>query len=106
MAEQCQEVYTRPAELRVPGSQNVQCTYLAGHQARHSFESLKTQDECDLERKQALVDPAGADLPTDVETLLANITDGRADPYLEAILAVTHNRKRALRGVPGFRRER
>ena len=37
---------------------------------------------------------------------LENITDGRADPYLEAILAVTHNRKRALRNVPGFRRER
>lgn len=42
------------------------------------------------------------DTPSDVRAILDAITAGNADPYLEAILAVTHNRKRALRGVRGF----
>jgi hypothetical protein len=98
--EVCPEVYTRPDLMKV------RCTYIRGHAAEHSFRTLQVQDRCDAERERALAEPDG-DLPADVEAILENITEGRADPYLEAILAVTHNRKKALRNVPGFvRRER
>lgn len=98
MTEQCEATWSRP------GDGVVRCTYIKGHQAEHSFRTLQLQDSVDRER--ASVDPALDDLPPEVVAILDNITDGHADPYLEAILAVTHNRKRALRNVPGFRRER
>lgn len=44
------------------------------------------------------------DLPNDVRTLLNNIAKGNVDPYIEAILNELHNRKRTLRGTPGFTR--
>lgn len=44
------------------------------------------------------------DLPGDVRALLNNIAKGNVDPYIEAILNELHNRKRALRGTPGFTR--
>lgn len=99
MTNQCDVTYTRPR------GGTVRCTYIEGHESNHSFRTLELQDVCDQERERALTEPEG-DLPADVEAILENITEGRADPYLEAILAVTHNRKKALRSVPGFRRRR
>lgn len=101
--EMCRETYRRPAEV-THGKRTVECTFIEGHPARHSWESLKIQDACDLEAQRASTDPALDDLPPEVVAILDNITEGHADPYLEAILAVTHNRKRALRNVPGFAR--
>lgn len=96
-----------PATYERPNLMKVRCTYIEGHESEHSFRTLQLQDTCDQERERALTDPgAEDDLPSDVAAILENITDGRADPYLEAILAVTHNRKKALRNVPGFRRQR
>lgn len=78
-----------------------ECTFRAGHDSVHSWKWLKDEIErLDAQR------PVGGDdtTPSDVQALLDAITAGNADPYLEAILAVTHNRKRALRGVRGFGR--
>lgn len=97
MTDQCDATYTRPKDG------TVRCTYISGHTAEHSWRVLKLED--DIARERALTDPALDDLPPEVVAILENITDGAADPYLEAILAVTHNRKRALRSVPGFRRQ-
>jgi hypothetical protein len=36
----------------------------------------------------------------DVDVFIENIAGGSCDPYLEAILAAAHGRKRALRNVP------
>lgn len=92
MAEMCSEVYDR-------FSGRVLCTYVKNHPApRHSWETLKLQDEAD----RTLHTFSLRGIPSDVEALLVNIELGRADPYLEVILAVTHTRKRALRGTPGF----
>lgn len=99
MTNQCSARYERFGNA-------VRCTYIEGHEAEHSFRTLELQDICDQERERLLADPEGDDLPADVAAILENITEGRADPYLEAILAVTHNRKRALRSVPGFMRRK
>jgi hypothetical protein len=88
----CEQPYTR-SDGRV-----ILCTFRHGHLSTaeastpHSWTWLR-----DAER--ALRQD---DTPSDVQAILDAITAGRADPYLEAILAVTHNRKRALRGVRGF----
>jgi hypothetical protein len=84
----------------------VYCTYIAGHTSKHSWETLKVQDEADAEARDQRERMRGIghddETPSDVQALLDAITNGHADPYLEAILAVTHNRKRALRGTRGF----
>lgn len=92
MAEMCGMVYYRNADT-------VPCTYVKGHPTpRHSWEALKLQDEVDRAKHTFSIQG----LPSDVEALLGNIEHGAADPYLEVILAVAHNRKRALRNTPGF----
>jgi hypothetical protein len=99
-AEMCGEVYSRPYGDRVL------CTYIKDHLKQiHSWETLRVQDDADVaEEKERAARGIGHDdeTPEDVQVLLDNITAGRADPYLEAILAVTHNRKRTLRGTRGF----
>lgn len=86
----CREAYQRP-----DGTILI-CSYLDGHpNPNHSWFAAKVQD--DYEKAEQV------DLPSDVETLVTNIQAGKADPYLEIILSVCHNRKRALRNVPGFR---
>ena len=114
VANQCQAIYTRKLSnlpLESPVSIDVQCTFIKGHPGeKHSWETLKLQDEADrevAEERQRLLRGIGGighddSTPSDVQALLDNIVSGGADPYLEAILAVTHNRKRALRGVRGF----
>ena len=91
----CGEPYTRTSG---PSGTTVYCTFRTGHlrtqeaPTPHSWTWLR-----DAEREIAR-----DDTPSDVKAILDAITAGNADPYLEAILAVTHNRKRALRGVRGF----
>lgn len=88
----CEEPYRRP------DSSVVFCSFRKGHlntaeaSTPHSWTWLRDADK----------EMARDDTPSDVQAILDAITAGNADPYLEAILAVTHNRKRALRGVRGF----
>lgn len=108
MADQCEVIYDREYE---PGMfTQVRCTFVNGHPGEyHSFRTLRLQDEIDkaeaeVQAKREAGIGCDDDTPSDVRALLANITAGKADPYLEAILAVAHNRKRALRGTRGFGR--
>lgn len=101
MARQCDAVYVRPATTGVSEGDTVQCTYVFQHPTpRHSWESLKAQDEADV--VAAMARRQVQHLPDDVKAILRAIQDGQADAYLEAILTVAHNRKRSLRGVRGF----
>lgn len=107
MAKQCEAKYLRKY-IDPDGDRavvQVRCTFIEGHSAKHSFETLRSQDEAEQEQAEA-IRGIGCDdeTPGDVKALLDAITAGNADPYLEAILAVTHNRKRALRGTRGFGR--
>lgn len=70
-----------------PGKPALACTFRAGHDGHHSWRWL--QREMEAERRA----------PSDIEVLIGNIAEGKADAYLEAILAAAHGRKRALRGV-------
>lgn len=108
MTEQCEVVYVRQLTgPYVPGEvENVRCTYIADHaKTTHSWSTLKMQDDEDQRARAAKTTSViGDDTLGDIQVLLDNITAGNADPYLEAILAITHNRKRTLRGVRGFGR--
>lgn len=82
IARLCGEEYTRP------DGTTLACHYLWGHpQEQHSWFAAMSQDQL------------GNNTAPDIETLLDGINDGYYDPYLEAILAGAHARKRALRGV-------
>lgn len=103
---QCPAVYDRvlPDDLQPT---HVRCTYIEGHQARHSFETLATQDAAARESHYAalrtqlrrrdvdITDPS-------VRRLLTEIEAGTLDEYLERILSAGHGRKLARRGVAGF----
>ncbi|MCA1481140.1 hypothetical protein, partial [Bradyrhizobium sp. NBAIM08] len=96
-ARLCSATYDRPA------GGSIFCTFIHGHhndpdRTPHSWYWVQQEDERDaaLDAEKCL---ANDDAPSDVQALLDAITAGNADPYLEAILAVTHNRKRALRGT-------
>lgn len=105
MTPRCSATYDRPAELCDADEEiRVRCTFLDGHPRRHSFFGLQMQDEVELEKMTAPEEPPpyDDDVPPDVGALLAAITAGQHDAYIEAILAVTHNRKRTLKGVRGF----
>lgn len=75
-----------------PDGKMLICTFPLGHDQEeedptpHSWLWAKREDQSD-------------DLPSDIEVLIENIAAGRADQYLEAILAAGHGRKRALRNV-------
>ena len=103
LADQCRAYYVRTA---AEGHENVRCTYVSGHQARHSWETLQAQDDQDARREAATVREAlrSADLPQAVRLVVEGLTAGRLDPYIEVILAAGHDRKRARRGVAGFPR--
>lgn len=79
----------------------LRCTYIAGHHDRetgvatpHSWDGIRCLDLAD----QTRVDYT----PQAVQAFLDSMTRGEMDAYIEAILAVAHNRKRAQRGVAGF----
>lgn len=81
-----------------PDGAVVKCTYLAGHPeqaVRCSWFGVKAQDTSDLEER---IDYT----PTAVQSMLDALVEGRLDPYIEAILAAGHTRKRMLRGDRGF----
>lgn len=94
-SKQCEATYTRVVDGEV---QHVRCTYISEHKARHSWMTLQAQDELSQNVVQI-------DRPL-MTTVLSSIHDGEYDAYLEAILAVAHERKRALRGVRTFDRLR
>lgn len=108
MANICGATYDRTTVLGndvLP--RNVICTYIEGHpRAEHSWHTLKVQDETDAIAALAGTHVVGIDLdmlPDDVSAIAKAINRGDADPYLEVLLAVAHDRKRALRNVRGFR---
>lgn len=76
-----------------PDGSVIRCTYLAGHPdptVRCSWFGAKAQDEADADR----VDYT----PQAVQQVCDALLDGSLDPYVEAILAAGHTRKRHLRG--------
>ena len=86
----CGAIYNR--QYRDGSSSPLTCQYIEGHDtARHSWSTIREQDD--------YVDTQGDDTPQEVQVFLDAINDGRADAYLEAILAAAHSRKRSLRGV-------
>ena len=94
---------------RYPTGSIITCQYPADHVPDHIHSWTQLRDQEDRQREADAKEAAqgiGCDdaTPDDVKALLDAITAGNADPYLEAILAVTHNRKRTLRGTRGFRR--
>lgn len=101
MTPQCRATYSRAEEGM---ERHIRCTYIDGHVARHSWETLKMQDDVDREVEQISVaqELACDVLPPTLQKVLRAVEDGAYDDYLELILAVGHNRKRALRHVRGF----
>lgn len=108
--QMCTAKYTRPLELFpadglvVP----IPCTFIEGHGANHSFFALEHEDAIALEelraRKRQEKEELAHQLPYEVQQILNGFDDGQLDPYIEIILARGHDRKRFLRGVPGFGR--
>lgn len=89
----CGVTYTRP------NGNDLICTFVRGHiQSDHSWLAIRCADIADAEK----IDYT----PQAVQAFLDSMTRGDMDAYLEAILAVAHNRKRAIRGTPGFRSPR
>jgi len=78
-----------------PDGSVIRCTYLAGHPdptVRCSWFGAKAQDQADEEN-------SGVDYtPTVVQAMLDAMMAGDLDPYIEALLAAGHTRKRQLRG--------
>jgi hypothetical protein len=95
---QCPAVYDRilPDDL---APTHVRCTYIEGHEARHSYETLKVID--DVERAESRPPPA-ASVPVGVALIAAKIHRGELDEHLEFLLSAGHSRKLARRGVAGF----
>ena len=100
--EMCGETYTRPPKLfpsdgLVP---RIPCTFIENHGANHSWFALKISDDVALERLREVQ----VTLPASVQKLVDAIDRGDHDTYIEILLQRLHDRKRALRGVPGFSR--
>lgn len=100
MIELCNVQYRRPVRL-YPSAQVLFCQYIAGHpNTRHSFHAVETSDASDLQ--DLIVQHANVrddSAPAGVQAFLDSINRGDMDAYLEALLAASHSRKRALRGV-------
>jgi len=78
-----------------PDGSVVRCTYIAGHpdvMERCSWFGVKAQDEADSESGNHDYTPQV------IQALLDAMLAGDLDPYIEAVLAAGHTRKRALRG--------
>ena len=89
----CGVTYTRP------NGNDLACTFVRGHttgaQPDHSWFGIRCLDIAEAEK----VDYT----PQAVQAFLDSMARGEMDNYIEAILAVGHNRKRAKRGTAGFR---
>lgn len=96
------------------------CQYKANHLGNCSWQEIRNaDDELLVRRSQAVIEDAeqsrrvvvivdeegGTSITGSavVDALVLQIKDGEFDPYLEIMLNAAHNRKRALRGVRGFR---
>ncbi len=95
------------AEYRRPNGSLMTCQYLPSHPVEHhSWWTCQVADaaeaEAEAQRREAatVLDTT----PVGVQALLDALTAGKYDRWLEALLAVAHGRKRALRGTPGFAR--
>lgn len=95
----CGEPYDRS-----PEDSPLKCQYIKDHPSEnHSWFAVKMSDDhwraqqrlSTLTRMQAPID----DLPMDIQKILDFVNEGLYDPYLEALLAAGHSRKRRLRGV-------
>lgn len=87
-AKQCPVLYEREVGPRLV----VRCTFIEDHAGDHSWWRLKHADVTEAGER-------GDPTPVSVKALLDAITEGQADPYLEAILSAAHSRKRRLRGT-------
>lgn len=96
MTTTCEARYERP-----DGSL-LYCQYLVQHPGnRHSWETIKEADKAEmLEVDKQIVRAQQGD--GSVQEFLLLIASGKVDTFLEAILAVTHNRKRTIRNLRGF----
>lgn len=98
-AAMCPLIYDRilPDSLE---PEHVRCTYIEGHNARCSWETLKVIDDAAREH----VEEQRGDAPVELSRMLQLIEQGKYDRYLELILAVGHDRKRTRRKTFGFPR--
>jgi hypothetical protein len=93
----------QPYERKWPGEDGIAdlipCTYIEGHakaevpgSERHSWETLRVQDEYDREAAKTDYTPVA------IQNVIDGLLEGELDVYLEAILAAGHARKRMRRG--------
>lgn len=68
----------------------IRCTFLKDHNGPCSWQAVADLDQPASKTAQEALD------------LASFIVRGDYDPYLELLLNAAHNRKRALRGAPGF----
>jgi hypothetical protein len=94
----CCEKYRRQVPW-VGTSVTFPCQLPQGHDGQHSWEPLR---ESDLAAQRQPEPKALLASGVEISVLLSGINDGDFDPYLENILAVAHERKRALRGRRTF----
>lgn len=98
----CMSQYVR----RVPWVEAVitfTCQYPQAHDGSlHSWSVLKERDDAVIAEMNRVQEdtPIPGEIP--VDSLLAAIIEGLWDDYLEQILAVAHERKRARRGKRSF----
>jgi hypothetical protein len=89
-ARVCRALYVRPDNMAL------YCTFPLNHGvSEHSWAGIRCADTEKVDYT-----------PQAVQAYLDSMTRGDMDAYLEAILAVAHSRKRAIRGTPGFRQNR
>lgn len=99
MADMCGAAYRRDEVIDFGGARLVLCSYVKDHVGSHSWSALKMKDEEDI---AAAVKDEDDETPFVIQDILDGLQKGIFDPYIEAILAAGHSRKRALRGVRGF----
>lgn len=84
------------ALYRRTNGDELRCTFPARHGvSEHSWAGIRCADIEDAEKTDYT--------PQAVQAFLDSMARGEMDDYIEAILAVGHNRKRAKRGVAGFK---
>jgi hypothetical protein len=86
----CMERYERSVPW-VEHTVSFACQLPRGHEGDHSWEPLR---QSDLRASQPEPEPVSG---VEISALLVDIDSGEYDPYLENILTVAHERKRALR---------
>lgn len=127
----CTQKYDRMKRLKAAPFQPLFCTNPCAPGSEtcigpHSWQNIYDSDsqaldavidrmrEHVVEQERTVIDPVGIQalqdnanaahgvLALEAEQVCTGLDEGRYDPYLEAILAAGHNRKRKLRGVRSF----